>query len=72
MKIHYCSTKWPKIRIWCGVARIECLKALARIVGFIVVPVALFIASVTELGLLKKTKKKKELVQNSVFLLFSG
>ena len=30
-------------------------------------PVALFIASVTELGSLKKTKKKKELVQNSVF-----
>ena len=49
-------------------------KALTSVMCFIVVSVALFIAPLTVLGLLKKKKekKKKELVYKAVFVPFSG
>ena len=56
--VHY-STKWPRTHAWHCVARIECLKALANVMGFMLVSVSLSIVL-----------KKKELVQNNVFAIF--
>ena len=45
IKIQYYNTKWPRTCAWRCVVRIECLKALAGIMGYIVVPVAVSIAA---------------------------
>ena len=61
------------LRMALCVARIECPKALAGVMGFSSASISAHSASVTVLGLLKKEEEegeeKKELVQNSVLVV---
>ena len=62
------STKWPRTYAWCCVARIECLKALTSVMGFMLVPVSMSI--VPRLLCYRLTEEEEKLVQNGIFAVF--